>query len=742
MKMLARVVLIGVMAGATVDPTRALQSQRAAPPGYIAGVVRGSQGPEAGVWVIAETKELPTNFIKIVVTDDQGRFTVPELPAATYSVWVRGYGLLDSTPIAMKPGTNAVTLDARPAPTPQDAAKVYPGNYWLSLLEPPAASEFPGTGPQGNGVGPNMLSQNVWINSLKSDCNFCHQLGNRLTRSVDHVLKAKPELKTHAEAWEWRLGTGVRGTSMYGVLTNQGKERSLKTYADWTERIAKGEVPPAPPRPKGLERNLVVTLWDVGDDHSFMHDEVSTDKNHPTVNANGRVYAVSAGHGQLVVLDPNEHSTMALDIPTREPKQNVPSRFPAPGRPSLHWGNEHLWANPPYNPADPHNPMLDSKGRVWMTSKIRSDKDPSWCNQATNRFADWFPLQSSGRQAAFYDRRTQAFTLIDTCYSTHHLQFDNDPDETVYFNELLGPIFGWIDTKVYDQTKDEQKAVGWCGQVLDTNGDGKITRPWNVLDGRGNSALYQGDTTGGAAARGRGAPVPVDSKLDTMVSYAMYAVIPSPVDDSVWGVSEQYPGYLVRLQRGNNAPSTCKTQLFKVPEPGFDPRGVDIDRNGVVWTALAASSHLASFDVRKCKDLNGPAKTDGSQCREGWTLYQTTGPKLKGTNIPADFHYYNWVDQFNISGLGANTPFATGSNSDALLALNPQTREWTTLRVPYPLGFYSRGMDGRIDDPNGGWKGRALYANYGTHFVWHIEGGKGTKGKIVKFQIRPDPLAR
>jgi hypothetical protein len=222
----------------------------------------------------------------------------------------------------------------------------------------------------------------------------------------------------------------------------------------------------------------------------------------------------------------------------------------------------------------------------------------------------------------------------------------------------------------------------------------------------------------------------------------MYAVIPSPVDDSVWGVSEQYPGFLIRLQRGNNPPESCKSTIFKVPEPGFDPRGVDIDRNGVVWTALAASSHLASFDVRKCKDLSGPAKLDGSQCREGWTLYQTTGPKLKGTDIPADFHYYNWVDQYNISGFGANTPFATGSNSDALLALNPQTKEWTTLRVPYPLGFYSRGMDGRIDDARAGWKGKALYANYGTHFVWHIEGGKGTRGKIVKFQIRPDPLAR
>jgi hypothetical protein len=737
-KVLVRLGIVGVIAVSTLDTGGALQAQRRSPDGYISGTVRSSNGPEAGVWVIAETKDLPTNFIKIVVTDDAGRFVVPELPSASYRVFVRGYGLADSTPVQLKPGATDVQLTAPLAKTPQEAAKVYPGNYWLSMLEPPAKSEFPGTGPDGNGIGRTMLTQNHYINSLKSDCNFCHQLGNAETRDVEHVLKAKPELKTHAEAWEWRLGTGVRGTSMYSVLQTQGKDRLLKTYAGWTERIAKGELPPAPERPKGVERNLVVTLWDVGDDHSFMHDEIATDKNHPTVNAGGNIYAVSAGHGQLVVLDPNENKTYTLDIPTREPKEKVPSRFPAPTRPSLHWGNEHLWSNPPYDPADPHNPMIDSKGRVWMTSKIRSNQDPSWCNSATNKYAEWFPLQSSGRQASFWDPKTKQFTLIDTCYSTHHLQFDNDPDETVYFNELIGPTFGWIDTKVYDQTHDEQKAVGWCGQVLDTNGDGKITKPWNVST-VGNSALYLGDT---AAAAQRLANTTFDPKLDTLVTYSMYAVIPSPVDDTVWGVSEQFPGFLIRLQRGNNPPSTCKTQIFKVPEPGFDPRGVDIDSHGVVWTALAASSHLASFDVRKCKDLNGPAKVDGSQCREGWTLYQTTGPKLKGTDIPADFHYYNWVDQHNISGFGADTPFATGSNSDALLALNPQTREWTTLRVPYPLGFYSRGMDGRIDDARAGWKGRALYANYGTHFVWHIEGGKGTKGKVVKFQMRPNPLAR
>ncbi len=545
---------------------------------------------------------------------------------------------------------------------------------------------------------------------------------------------------------------------MYGLLGQMGTAQTLKALGDWTENMAKGQVPDVkPPRPAGAERNIVATLWDVGDDHSFMHDQISTDKNNPTVNGGGPNYAVNAGHGQLVVLDQATNSTYALDIPTRDPKDTVPSRFPAPNRPSLFWGNEHLWANPPYDPADPHNPMLDSKGRVWMTSKLRGNNEPTWCNDPKqgNVSSEWYPLRNSARQASYYDPQTKQFTLIDTCYSTHHVQIDNDANETVYFNELSGPIFGWIDMKVWDQTHDEKKSVNWCGQVLDTNGDGKITRPWQTLvqARQGDaSTLYQSDTAGGngaaagAAANAKGATK--DGKagpsagMDTQVSFSLYTVIPSPTDDSVWGVSESpFPGMLVRLIRGNNPPETCKAQVFKVPEGGYDPRGVDIDSNGVVWTGLAATSHLASFDVRKCKDLNGPAKTDGSQCKEGWSLHQTPGPKMKGTNVPADFHYFNWVDQKNIIGLGANTPFVTGSNSDSLIALNPATNKWTYFRVPYPMGFYSRGMDGRIDDANAGWKGRALYSNYGTHFVWHIEGGKGTKGKVVKFQVRPDPLS-
>jgi hypothetical protein len=156
---------------------------------------------------------------------------------------------------------------------------------------------------------------------------------------------------------------------------------------------------------------------------------------------------------------------------------------------------------------------------------------------------------------------------------------------------------------------------------------------------------------------------------------------------------------------------------------------------------MAATSQWARFDRSKCAKTSGPGADKGDLCAEGWTVWQTQGPKFKGTNYPADFHYFGWVDQHNVAGFGKDTPFLTGSNSDSLIALDPATGKWTYLRVPYPLGFYQRGMDGRIDDAAAGWKGRGLYANYGTHLVWHVEGGKGTTGKIVKFQIRPDPQA-
>jgi len=177
---------------------------------------------------------------------------------------------------------------------------------------------------------------------------------------------------------------------------------------------------------------------------------------------------------------------------------------------------------------------------------------------------------------------------------------------------------------------------------------------------------------------------------------------------------------------------------------GSYPRGLDVDLNGLVWTVLSDSSHLASFDRGKCKVLTGEAATTGQHCPEGWTLYPLPGPNFKGVKDwnTAEWSYYNWVDKYNTLGLGANVPVANGTNSDSLMVLNPATKTWTIMRVPYPMGFYQRGMDGRIDDPKAGWKGRGMWADDGSRAVWHREGGPYGGSQVIHFQVRPDPLAK
>ena len=702
------------------------------PTGYISGVVESSNGPEAGVWVIAETEELDTKLAKIVVTDHSGRFVLPELPDATYDIWVRGYGLVDSPRVRVSPDRDGISLQAVIAPTPAAAAQYYPGNYWYSLIEPPSTSEFPGTGPTGNGISERYQSQAAWVDNMKQGCQLCHQLGNQATRVVQH----RTDFDSAVDAWDHRVQTGQRGNQMSGFMDRFGRQRALAMFADWTERIAAGEIPPAPPRPQGLERNVVVTLWDWGQDTSFIHDEIVTDKRNPTLNANGPVFGVSAGHGTLTMVDPLANTATELTIPVRPDPETMPTRFPQEqSRPSYYWGDQIHWGVDVTERADPHNPMMDHKGRVWMTSSVRQFANPEWCREGSNNpYAQYFSLTRAGRHASYYDPDRKDFDLIHTCYGTHHLQFAEDDDNTLWFSGDVN-VIGWLNTRLYDQTGEEQSSQGWCPTVIDTNGDGKISKPWNEPPQPGNAELR-------------------DPRLDTRISGFGYGIIASPIDDAVWITrTGPFPGRLVRLERGADPPATCKAEVYEPPSiensnldpenTGFAPRGIDVDRNGVIWTALSGSSHMASFDRRKCRVTAGPEAT-GQHCPEGWTLYPVPGPQMKGVETAgsADFHYYSWVDQFNTLGLGENIPIANGSSSDSLLALDPETGKWIILRVPYPMAFYSRGLDGRIDDPDAGWKGRGLWANYGSNYIWHTEGGKGTKSKMVHFQLRPDPLAR
>jgi hypothetical protein len=681
----------------------------------IGGVVTGPSGPEAGVWVIAETFDLPTRYAKIVVTNDEGKFLIPELPEAKYTIWVRGYGLIDSQKKEITPG-KSINLEAVPAPSPEAAAYYYPGGYWFSLLRAPEQSDFPGTGPAGNGISPNIKTRADFLRSIKSgNCMACHQLGSLGTRNISEILG---DFHSSEEAWERRLQSGQAGPSMIGGIQNLGREAVLKMFADWTDRIKAGEIPETPPRPQGIERNVVITQWDWADPKAYLHDVVSTDRRNPTLNANGPVYgALEASADYLPVLDPSSHEISQVPLTVRDP--NTPlATGPEVAAPSPYWGDEAIWNSQ----ANVHNPMFDDKGKVWITAAVRPFENPSFCLEGSDHpAAKAFPVERSYRHLGVYDPKTKEYKHISTCFSTHHLMFAEDDNNTLWTSGG-GQVIGWLDTKMYEETGDEVASQGWTPLILDTNGNGKRDAYVEPND-------------------------PIDPKKDKRISRGLYAVSPAP-DGSVWGSSLGYPGAVIRLDPGTNPVETALVEYYELPldesgnpVEGYSPRGMDVDRNGVAWVALA-SGHLASFDRRKCQGpLNGPNAT-GQHCPEGWTFYTEPLPQLKGLDESgsAESSYYTWVDQFNTLGLGENIPINTGNGSEGLLVL--EDGKWVVLRVPYPLGFYTKWMDGRIDDPNAGWKGRGIWATISTRTPFHMEGGKGTTSKVYKFQMRPDPLAR
>ena len=660
----------------------------------IGGVVTSVKGPEAGVWVIAETTELPTRFAKIVVTDDQGRYLIPELPRANYSVWVRGYGLADSAKVHATPGST-VNLAAVTAPNAASAAEVYPAAYWYAMMKLPAeaeAAQIPG--------GRNAYL--MWMKNMA--CVGCHQMGDHATRAIPSALG---QFDSSQAAWMRRIQSGQAGRDMVSTAMGTLKGIPIKYLADWTDRIAAGELPVnTPQRPSGMERNVVATVRDWAGPKSYLHDLSGTDRNDPTVNGYGPLYgSPELSTDEFPILDPQRNVARTFKVPVRD--ADTPSTHDDPViAPSPYWADERIWDSR----AIAHNPMLDHQGRVWYTARVRGPNNPAFCKAGSQHpSAKLFPIERSGRQLAVYEPKTGKYTFVDTCYSTHHLQFAADQNHTLWTSGGA-EVIGWLDTQQFDANGDAAAAQHWAPFVLDTESKGTLDK-W-VEPGQ-----------------------PAQPNRDQRLAVSIYAVMPNPADGSVWGsVAYQYPGAIVRFD-----PRTLLTEIYNVPAPGFGVRGADIDRNGVVWTSLA-SGHLGRFDRRQCKGpLNGPTAT-GDHCPEGWSFFRLPGPGFAELpQFSVESSYYTWVDQHDTLGLGMNVPIATGNLSDGVHAL--VDGKFVTLRLPYPLGFYMKGMEGRIDDASAGWKGRGLWVTSGDRTPWHKEGGKGTKPMIVHFQMRPDPLA-
>jgi hypothetical protein len=660
----------------------------------IAGVVSSDSGPEAGVWVIAETDAFQTRFAKIVTTDGEGRFLIPDLPPASYEVWVRGYGLVDSEKTGTTPG-NVIKLKSVKAPNRAAAAEIYPAAYWYAMMKLPQESEV--SHLEGG------LHEYVWQIKNRA-CVGCHQIGNKATRTIPEMFS---DFESSQAAWIRRITSGQAGESMASRAGRLGV--AFHYLADWTDRIAAGELPHADPeRPDGMERNLVLTIRDWSVPKAYLHDLSGTDRRNPTVNPYGPLYgAPELSTDEFPILDPVNNTSTSFTAPVRD--ETTPSAADDPVvAPSPYWGDEVIWDSK----ANAHNPMLDQDGRVWYTARIRARDNPDFCKEGSNHpSARVFPTRSAGRQLSVYDPDTGDYTFVDTCFSTHHLQFSEDGNNTLWTSGDDN-VAGWVNTRKFLETGEAASSIGWSPFVLDTNGNG-VRDEWVEPD------------------------EPVDPARDKRIIGDTYAVMPNPADGSIWysSVGDDYRGGVVRFD-----PETGLSEFYRPQLPGFGNRGADIDRNGVVWLSMG-SGHLGEFDRRKCTGpLNGPDAT-GDHCPEGWTFHDLPGPGF--IDLPersVESSYYTWVDQRNSLGLGANVPMVTGNLHDGVHAF--VDGNFLTLRVPYPLGFYTKGFEGRIDDPDGGWKGRGLWVPSGDRTPFHKEGGKGTKPLVVHFQMRPDPLAK
>jgi hypothetical protein len=674
----------------------------------IGGVVTGLNGPEAGVWVIAETNELPTKYAKIVVTDDQGRYVIPDLPTANYSVWVRGYGLIDSPKLRAKPGQR-LDVKAVAAPNDTESAHYYPAIYWYSMMKLPDQSEF-----GGKSNIPGKLSQVDWLKQMKNiGCIGCHQLGQESTRTIPAQFGS---FESGEQAWIRRVQSGQSGEQMTNQLAGNFGGAPFKYLGDWSDRVAKGELPKnKPPRPQGVERNVVVTSWEWGEPDRYLHDLISSDRRDPTVNAYGPLYgSPEYSTDDMPILDPKTNKVTFFKMPVQD--QEMPESL-GPGhaasikplQPSAYWGEQKIWDTRANN----HNSMFDKKGRVWLAATVRGQDNPAFCKKGSDHpSAKAFPLEKSPRQVAMLDPKTKKYSFVDTCFGTHHLQFGYDANDTLWLSGT-GPVAGWINTKAFDETGDAAKAQGWSPFVLDTNSNGKrddYVEPDQPIDPAKDKRIVPGS--------------------------GPYAVMPNPVDGSIWYTVAIFggpPGFL------RYDPATGLSEVYHVPLPAFGIRGGDIDKNGVVWGS-ASSGHLISLDRRKCKGpLNGP-KATGDHCPEGFAIYQYPGPGFEGIGEnSAESSYYTWVDQHNTLGLGENVPISTANLNDGFVAL--KDGQMLMLRIPYPMGFYAKGLEGRIDDPKAGWKGRGLWSTNGDRTPWLQETGKGSKPRAVHIQLRPDPLA-
>ena len=491
-------------------------------------------------------------------------------------MWVRGYGLVDSPKMRGKPGQQ-LDLAAVPAPDERAAAHYYPAIYWYTMMKMPPEKDFGGTTDI-----PKNITRERWRQQMGNvDCIGCHQLGQESTRTVPAQFGP---FESGAEAWSRRVASGHTGEWMVNRQRRTVRRRAVQVFRRVDRpRRRKASCRSTSRRGRtGVERNVVVTSWEWGTEKTFLHDLISSDRRNPTVNAYGPLYgSPEYSSDDMPILDPKTHKVTFFKMTTLGSEHAgivraaVPSHGHAdkPTTPSAYWGDEKIWSQRTNN----HNGMFDGQGRVWFAAAVRGTENPAFCKKGSDHpSAKVFPLDLSGRQVSMLDPKTMKYHHIDTCFGTHHPQFGYDADNTLWLSGT-GPVAGWVNTKVWDETGDAVKAQGWHPFVLDTNGNGKVDE-WTEP--------------------GKPAEAGKDMRI---AGSGPYAVMPHPTDGSVWYTSNVFagtPGFL-RFD-----PKTNLSEFYAIPKEGIGVRGGDIDKNGVLW---GSGSNGAPRQLRP-EQVQGPAQ--------------------------------------------------------------------------------------------------------------------------------------
>ncbi len=215
----------------------------------------------------------------------------------------------------------------------------------------------------------------------------------------------------------------------------------------------------------------------------------------------------------MPILDPIANTDTVQLVPTRDEDTPTTNEDPVIA-PSPYWGEEAIWDSH----ANIHNPMLDQDGRVWLTSRIRGPENPDFCREGSDHpSAQLFPTERAVRHISVYDPETGEFQFVDTCYGNHHLQFAEDENNTLWTSGG-GEVLGWLNTKMFLETGDASASQGWSPLILDINGNGNVDE-WVEPDEA------------------------IDPTKDKRIRAGYYAIMPNPVDGSVWGTNAfGFPG--------------------------------------------------------------------------------------------------------------------------------------------------------------------------------------------------------